>query len=96
MVSRSPSFVRRYQLPIFFILAYAFSWLVWSSEIAQQHKLLSFHIPDTFAYWGLTLAVLIVAGLAGGKAALWHLLQRIFQRSPIPQANVIQRRAIAL
>jgi len=79
MASRSPSFVRRYQLPIFFILAYAFSWIVWGSEIAQQNKLLSFHIPDTFAYWGLTLAVLIVAGLAGGKAALWDLLQRIFR-----------------
>lgn len=76
--SRVPSFWRRYQIPLFFALAFAFSWLVWGTAIAQQHGLISFHIPEGFfAYFALTLAVLIVAGLAGGKGALLDLLHRV-------------------
>jgi membrane protease YdiL (CAAX protease family) len=71
--------VRHYQIPIFFVLAYALTWLVWGSEIAQQHGWLSFHIPGTFAYWSLTIAVLIVASLASGKAALLDIVHRIFR-----------------
>ncbi len=82
MVSSSPrssSFVKRYQIPIFFVLAYLLTWLVWGSQIAQQHGWLSFHIPDTLAYWALTISVLIVASLAGGKDAILDIVRRIFR-----------------
>ena len=80
MHSRSSSFWRRYQIPIFFVLAYALSWLVWGTYIAQQHGLLSFHLPESFfAYFALTLATVIVAWFAGGKSALLDLLHRLLR-----------------
>ena len=65
---RSLSFVQRFQIPIFFVLAYALTWLVWGTYLAEQAGLLAFHLPEAlFAYFALTLAVLIVAGLAGAR-----------------------------
>lgn len=79
LTTHTASFRRHYYIPIFFVLAFALSWLVWGSEIAEEHGLLSFHIPDTFAYFALTLATLIVTAFTGGKAALWDILRRILR-----------------
>lgn len=78
MVTPSFSFVRRAQLPLFFTVAYLLSWLVWGTYIAQQSGLLTFHLPESFfAYFALTLAVLIVAGLTGGRTALIDIARRV-------------------
>ena len=63
------SFWTRRQIPLFFILAFALSWLVWGSQIAEQQGLLGFHIPGKLAYFGVSFAAFLVAGLAGGRAA---------------------------
>ena len=71
------SFWQRRQIPLFFILAFALSWLVWGSQIAEQQGLLGFHIPGKLAYFGVSFAAFIVAGLAGGRAAVMLLLKRM-------------------
>ncbi|MBX3062305.1 MAG: CPBP family intramembrane glutamic endopeptidase [Anaerolineae bacterium] len=76
----SGSFVKRYQVLLFFILAFLLSWLVWETYILEQQGRISFHLPDSFfAYFALTAAVLIVAALAGGRAAITELWQRLIR-----------------
>jgi hypothetical protein len=62
---RGPSFAQRYEIPLFYVLAFTLSWLVWGSAIAQQRGLLTFSLPDMLAYFGVTLAAFLVAGLVG-------------------------------
>ena len=73
---QSSSFLRRFQIPLFFTLAFALSWVVWGSMIAQQYGLLSFSLPDT-SYFGVSLAALIVAGLVDGWVGIRDLLRRM-------------------
>ncbi len=78
--SASASFIKRYQIPMFFILAFALSWLVWGTYIAQQQGLINFHLPEAFfAYFALTLAVIIMAWLVGGRAAIMDIIHRILR-----------------
>lgn len=77
MQTRNRAFWNQVQIPFFFMLAFALSWLVWGSMIAEQQALLSFHIPGKLAYFSVSLAAFIVAGLAGGKPALWLLMKRM-------------------
>ena len=79
-ISTTPSFVKRYQIALFFILAYVLSWLVWGTYIAEQQGLIGFHLPESFfAYFALTLAVIIIALAVGGRAALMDILRRILR-----------------
>lgn len=72
------SFMKRYQLPIFFVVAFGLSWAAWGTVIAQQNGWLNWHLPEQlFVYFSLTLATLLVAGLAGGKTALLDLWKGI-------------------
>jgi membrane protease YdiL (CAAX protease family) len=78
-ISRLSAFVRRHQIHFFFILAFALSWLVWGSAIAQHYGLLDFQIPDLLAYFGVSLAASIVAGLADGWEGIRNLLRRLIR-----------------
>ncbi len=69
-MSRIPSFVRRYQLAVYFVLVYAVSWAVWGTEIAEAHRRIGWQIPEVFAFLSMTLVAFVVAALAGGRAAL--------------------------
>jgi len=64
-MNTNPSFVKRYSLVIFFVLAYALSW----------GSVLIFGGPFLFPLWVL-LAAFIMAGLTGG---LKDLLSRMFR-----------------
>ena len=80
MAGGTPSTLKRFQVPVFFVLAYALSWLVWATYPAQQSGLISFHLPEGFfAYFSLTAAAFLVAGLSGGRAAVMDLVQRILR-----------------
>lgn len=79
MQQTTPSWGVRYQIPLFFALAYALSWIVWGSVIAQQHHLLAFHIPANLAFFGVGAAAFIVAGLTGGVAAMRDLVRRMLR-----------------
>jgi membrane protease YdiL (CAAX protease family) len=68
--------IARYQVPIFFVVAYLLTWSVWGSAVAQQQKLLAFRIPGGVAYYLLTVAVVAVAAVAGGRKALLDLVHR--------------------
>lgn len=72
--------MKRYALPIFFVLAFVFPWLIWGTTIAQSRGLISFHIPQSLAFWvGLTLATYITAAITGGWSAVKELLSRLIR-----------------
>ena len=72
--------MKRYSLPLFFVLAFAFPWLIWGTTIAESRGLLSFHIPQSLAFWiGLNLATYITAAITGGWTAIKELLSRLIR-----------------
>jgi uncharacterized protein len=71
------TFVKRHPLVIFYILAYAFTWIVWGSSAAQARGLLGWHIPGIFAFIGAATAAYLTAALAGGWPAVRDLLARL-------------------
>lgn len=72
--------MKRYALPIFFVLAFVFPWLIWGTTIAQARGLLSFHVPQSLAFWiGLNLATYLTAALTGGWGAVKDLLSRLIR-----------------
>ncbi len=71
--------LKRYPLVVFFGLAFLFSWIVWGTSIAEANGMLSFHIPQSLAFWSLTLAAFLAAALTDGRAAVMDLIQRILR-----------------
>ena len=68
----------RASLGLFFVLAFLLPWIVWGTTIAQNRGILSFHIPQSLAFWvGLTVATFGTAALSGGTDALKDLLLRM-------------------
>lgn len=67
----------RSRLTFFFVLAFVLSWLVWGSAIAEQRGWLGFHIPQTLAYFGVSIAAFVAAAMAGGRSAVGDLLRRL-------------------
>jgi membrane protease YdiL (CAAX protease family) len=61
------TFLKRYQIVIFFILAFVISWIPW------------FTGESGFYPVGVSIAGLMVAVLAGGKAALYDMIRRLFR-----------------
>lgn len=63
-----------------YLLAFVLPWLVWGSLIAEQHGLISWHVPQSLAFWiGLPAAYLCGAVASGGRAALVDLLSRLIR-----------------
>jgi membrane protease YdiL (CAAX protease family) len=54
----------------FFVAAYLLPWTVWASRIAQDHGLLSWHLPGGIALWTLLPVTLVALAATGGRAAL--------------------------
>lgn len=70
----------RRALVLFFALAYILPWLVWGTTIAESRGLLSFHIPQSLAFWiGLTVATYATAALTGGWPAVKDILLRLIR-----------------
>lgn len=70
--------LKRYSLVLFFILAFLLPWLVWGTTIAEANGWLSFHIPQSLAFWiGLTLATYLSAAVTGGWPAVKDVLSRL-------------------
>ncbi len=68
--------MKRYSLPLFFGLAFLFSWTVWFSVIANGRGLISFHIPGAFAFIGLSVAAIVAAYVDDGWSAIRDLIVR--------------------
>jgi uncharacterized protein len=71
--------LKRHPLIVFFVLAYLFSWTVWGTSIAQVYGKLSFHIPQTLAFWGLIFATYITAFMTGGWQAVKNTFSRVYR-----------------
>src|SRR3954454_14045559 len=77
----------RHPLVSFFVMAYAFSWIVWSPWYLSEDGvgLLPFELSDTVGgllntaalIAGPTLSAFIVTGATEGRAGIRHLLRRI-------------------
>jgi membrane protease YdiL (CAAX protease family) len=65
------------QIVALFVVAYALSWLVWGSVIAEQNDIIGFHLPQGIALWMLLIAVVAVAALTGGMSAIRDLALRV-------------------
>lgn len=62
------------------VLAVALPWAVWSTTIAEQRGLLSWHVPQSLAFWiGLPAAFLVAAAVSGGRDALLDLMSRLLR-----------------
>jgi membrane protease YdiL (CAAX protease family) len=57
----------------------ALSWIVWGTVIAQQDGVLSFHIPQSLAFWLLAIGIPAVAYIFEGKAAVLDLVHRLLR-----------------
>lgn len=72
--------MKRYPLITFFVLAFLLTWFVWGTSIAEQNGLISWHIPQSLAFWlGLPIASFGTAALTGGWPAVKDLLLRIIR-----------------
>lgn len=70
----------RRALVLFFVLAYLLPWLIWGTTIAESRGLLSFHIPQSLAFWiGLTVATYTTAAITGGWPAVKDILLRLIR-----------------
>lgn len=70
--------MKRQGLTLFFVLAFVLPWAVWGTTIAEQHGVLSWHVPSSLAFWlGLTIAAYLAAALSGGTPAVLDLLRRL-------------------
>lgn len=75
----------RRDLPLlgFFLAAYLLPWTVWGSRIAQDHGLLSWHLPGGIALWTLLPVTLVAITATGGRGAL-HAHGRRLLRWKLP------------
>jgi hypothetical protein len=84
MSQRSRPRIHRLAVTAFYLLAFLLSWLVWGAQIAQQHGLLAFHVPQKLAFFGVTTAAFVVASISGGRAGVLDLLRRMVRwRVPV-------------
>lgn len=69
---------RKRELSSFLFLVFTLPWLIWATTLAQQQGIISWHIPQTLAFWiGITTAVYLTAYISGGKKAIMDLISRL-------------------
>lgn len=71
---------QRYQLVIFFVLAYGFTWAYWVPQALVLRGLLDGKVPEFLsivAGYGPALAAIIVTGIVSGRAGLGQLFRRL-------------------
>jgi membrane protease YdiL (CAAX protease family) len=71
--------MKRFQLPLFFVLTFVLSWIVWVPQAAGALGLVGLEIPpesglNLFAVWGPAMAAVILSGLVAGRSGLRRLL----------------------
>ena len=75
--------IARYPLAAFYVLAYLFSWLIWSPGVAAALGLLDLQLSGSLltalGTVGPALAALIVTGATGGADSVKGLVRRTFR-----------------
>ena len=72
--------MNRFQLPLFLILAFAFSWPIMIIDALGSLGVLNFRVPIPLLVlmgYGPTIAALMVTGLVNGRAGLRFLLRQL-------------------
>ena len=75
-----PSWASRHPLVLYFVLAYAFSWLIWLPLAASVNGLISTRLPLTLHYltaYGPLLAAIVTTWLTSGDPGLRALWARV-------------------
>ena len=61
----------------FFVGAFLLPWTVWGSKLAEQHGLISWHLPGGVALWTLLPVTAAAVVSTGGRDALGDLWRRL-------------------
>lgn len=80
MPESSASALKRFQLPLFFVLTFGLSWIIWVPQAAGALGLVGLEIPpesplNLFAVWGPALAAIILCALIAGRSGVQRLLR---------------------
>ncbi|HLN62745.1 MAG TPA: type II CAAX endopeptidase family protein [Symbiobacteriaceae bacterium] len=75
------NWVKRYQIPLFFVLAYAIAWAIWIPTVLKARGVIGWEIPGagTFGLFGSSIAATLTAWLAEGRPAVRTIWARIFR-----------------
>jgi uncharacterized protein len=77
-ITRRINLIKRYPVPVFFAIAYAFSWAIGVLLVADYHG--AVRVPNALHYvsaFGPAIAALIVTTIIGGQVGLADLWRRI-------------------
>lgn len=83
MASQIITFTKKHSLVIFFVLAFALSWLIWLPQLASVQGFLDkpvspyLHLVGGF---GPMFAAMIVTGITAGRMGIRELVGRMFRR----------------
>jgi membrane protease YdiL (CAAX protease family) len=79
----------RRDLAVFFPVAFALPWFVWSSRIGDDHGWWGWHVPTGVALWSLLPGTLAVAVATGGLPAVRDLARRVVRWRVAPAWYVV-------
>lgn len=74
------TFIQRHAVAVFFVLAFALTWLFQIPLVLDARGALPFHVPEFFVFLQGPMpgiAALIIAALASGRAGVLDLLRRV-------------------
>lgn len=74
------TFVQRHSVSLFFVLAFALTWVIQIPLVLDARGMLPFHVPEIFQFLQGPMpgiAALIMAGLASGRAGVVDLIRRV-------------------
>lgn len=74
------TFVQRHAVSLFFVLAFALTWMIQIPLVLDARGMLPFHVPDIFQFLQGPMpgiAALIMAGLASGRVGVMDLVRRV-------------------
>lgn len=83
MKSRLLEFIKRYPLPVYFVLAYAITWIgstIHALSLPKNGPILPpfVNFPSALVwYYGPCLSAIIITRISGGKGSLRNLLKRL-------------------
>lgn len=76
------TFLQRHAVSIFFVLAFALTWLFQIPLVLDARGMLPFHVPGFFVFLQGPMpgiAALLMAGLVSGRAGVLDLLRRVIR-----------------
>lgn len=82
MAAQITTLIKKHSLVVFFVLAYAISWLIWLPQLASAQGFLKTPVSPylhLIGGFGPMLAAMIVTGITVGRTGLKELVGRMFR-----------------